>query len=357
MPEEPLLSSEPQEIAPPETEPQENVCQKCGSSAIEPGYALQLCTSCRNELAGTPVPVRVKLFLALITAVMLVALTNLPKAITAAIHFERGARAEASAHHLTALREYQAAAKVYGDSTQILARIFVAHYHNWELQEAATVLQKLGGREVLPRSAVQEINRVGARLNHFFEGTEELGPLLNKYGKDKSGKLITELRAHVAKKPNEVLWAYNLASQLYDREEYDEAERVLVKAMASNDDFDPGHTFLANIYREKRDFARAVACCDKVLQRNAESVPALTVLARIELKRGNDKQGLALAERAYALDKDEEICHLTLALAYHYNGRLAERDKYFQLYRMYKDSDDYNLRWLTSIINGERVWR
>ncbi len=126
MPEEPLLSEE----SPPKEEQQENACKKCGSPAVEPGYALPLCGACRTELAHRPIPARMKVFFVLIAAVLFFALLSFPKSLTAAIHLERGARAEASKHYLTALREYQAAAKSYGGSTAVLTRLFVTYYRS-----------------------------------------------------------------------------------------------------------------------------------------------------------------------------------------------------------------------------------
>ncbi len=352
MPEEPL----PRDELLPQDEQQENTCKKCGSLAIEPGYMLPLCSACRTELARRPIPARMKVFFVLIAAVLFFALLSFPKSLTAAIHLERGARAEASKHYLTALREYQAAAKTYGGSTAILTRLFVTYYRNWKVQEAIATLQKIAGRKV-SESVATEIGGLAGRIGKLFANVDDLDRLLTKYKQDKSAAFITELREYVAKKPTDVLWASYLASQLYEREEYDEAERVMVAAMKENGDYDPGHILLAGVHREQGDFASAVACCDNALRHNAENASAFAALARIELKRKRDKEGLALAEKAYALDPDEAFGLSALALAYHYNGRLAERDKFLYQYRQHKDRDEYSLTMLTSIFSGEKVWR
>ena len=134
------------------------VCASCGRPA-EAGYRAPLCASCRSQLAARPFPRWTKVAACLVALLLVVAMARFPSALSAAVSYERGERAEARGAYAVAVTEYNKALKRFPDSTETIARKGIAAFHAGQFDIAAAAFRTLGGREASPE-LVREVNQI-----------------------------------------------------------------------------------------------------------------------------------------------------------------------------------------------------
>jgi hypothetical protein len=78
--------------------------------------------------------------------------------------------------------------------------------------------------------------------------------------------------------------------------------------------------------------------------------------ARTFLCEKKDKEGLDWAMKSYKIKKEEPYTIATLALAYHFNNNLAERDKLMRLSEKDSLSNEY-MQYIRDIIAGKENFR
>ncbi|MGE5397439.1 MAG: tetratricopeptide repeat protein [Chitinophagales bacterium] len=349
-PETPDNSADPTELP---TELPDNVCQSCGSTEIENEYEFPLCTECRNRFSSQPLPKWISVVSLLILVIMAVALARFPKAIDAAVDFERGQRAEKARLYATATREYQKAVKIYPKSTLLLARLCVSEYENGEAIKAGETFSQLAGRKA-DEELVNEINPIIQTIDELYYPNESLMKVL----KDSNNKPGTDvLIKYIADNPDNIIACEMLASDYFDQKNYVEAEKLVLKIIKQSPDYKPAIYLLAAIYRERSDYEKCRNCCNQMLNLNAEDYYAYKSLAEIELKLHNDVNGLRLAKKAVDIQPHDGQNLAILALAYHYNGKIAERDKAFNLFLKEKDFYRFKPDDLRSTFSGQVNWR
>jgi hypothetical protein len=330
-------------------------CQKCSNPEIEEGYHLALCKNCRNELVARPVPFWIKTTAFLIVLLLIVALIRFPETVRADIYYERGIQAEKDHRFTTAVHNYEKAVDRFPDSTTLLTRLFIAYYTNLQIEKADQTLRKIAGRKVFDNELAGEVNQLVDQMDSRYFQDQEMADI-NK-AETTPEERIAQLRDYTVKHPTKITGQYQLADALYDLKKFDEVEKLLAEMQKSASDFDPSNLLLAAIYREEGKFELAKDEIQKVLSRNIESSGAYYALSRIELKQHQDVQGLAHAETAFNLEPEDASAMANLALAYHFNHNLPERDRLLSLLKERKDYADKDLKQLESIIKGETAWR
>ena len=340
------------ELIHPEVE--EEVCKSCGRREVEAGFQLALCQPCRTQLANRPIPVWIKGTTLVIAALLIYSLAHFPSTLTAGIHYKRGQQAYTDHRNWTAVHEFEQAADRFPDSTKILARLFLAYYHSDQLGKADQVLSRIGGEEAEDEDMANQINNVIAEMDRRFYSDDELQ---NIYAGTDLELRIDQLQEYIAAHPEKVSAQYYLADSLYDEGQFDEVESTITQLLETEDDFDSANLLLAAAYRETKQYDKATAEVQTVLQRNSESDQAYYALSRIELKEHKDGQGLMDAQKAYDLYPDEGAYIANLALANHYNQHLEERDRLVELLHNRDDFGQEDLDQLTAVFNQTTEWR
>ncbi|MBI5361183.1 MAG: hypothetical protein HZA48_11455 [Planctomycetes bacterium] len=353
MPDEMENQNDSQDVESPEC-----ICVNCKKAPPEHGYITPLCIDCRDALSKRFVPAWIKAVASVITIVFIFALTRFPVTIDAAIAFERGKNAEKASMYRTAVREYEKAIERFPDSTQIITRLYAAYWRNNDISKATEIFDnRIVGRETENRAQFDEINKIANRISFLYFGTEEFTKILESCNNATPEKTIETLRPYVEKHPGETIPKYCLASSLYDVKNYDEVEKLMVKTIIDNPDFDSGSLLLAAVYREKDEFEKCISYCNRILQRNLEDSSAYASMARTELKRHQDKTGLDLAVKAYQLASEDTYTIATLAIAYHYNNMIKERGEMLALFKQCKDAAGYKIDFWQSVFDGQTEWR
>lgn len=337
---------------------EEQGCRKCGSMAIEEGYSFPLCHECRTSMARRPVPFKIKAVFALVLMIAFASLVTFPASLRAGVAYQRGIQAAKDKKFITAINEYDKVLTEFPNSTSVLAREFIAYYYNEQIDEASKTFDKISGKKLSDRNDGEEltnlVNEIITKMDTAYYPAQEL--IENSKATDSIGpeEIKTVLKSYLDKQPNDVFANYQMANYLFDDKKFDEAERYTLIAIQQQPDFISGNLLMASINREKGEYEKALEYSRKVLANNAESVHAYVSMSRIELKRHNDSQGLDLAMQAYALDQESPGALANLALAYHYNNNLGERDKLISQLKQRQDAESkYYLDSLNFMISGK----
>lgn len=336
-------------------------CESCGNLCVEEGYKLRLCKECRDTLSKKPIPIPIRLISLILIVIIIFSLSKFPRSISIGIEYERGVQAEEASKYLTAMKHYENVVKEYPQSDKALVRLYASYYYCGRIDEAYEVYDKIAGEspstKKMDKELVQEVNEITSKLDRYYSPSKELYEKLKDQKNAKIEDIINILKPIVDKNPNEVYAAYYLANLYFDMKDYAKASQVLSRVISKYPDFTAASLFQATTYRELGKYDEAVEYCNKALNNNIEDIGAYITLSKLELKRRNNAKGLEYAKIAYEMDKEDPIVVANLALAYHFNNLLNERDKYYKIYQDSKINDKYTDNFLKSIFDGSLQWQ
>lgn len=341
-----------------DAEPKESICEHCGNSDIEEGYLLDLCVDCRDKLVRFNLPVWVKGFALLVFLILILALTKFPEALNIGASYERAIKYEQEKRYLSAMNEYQKVVNTYPNSTNALCKLFIAQYKSGRIGNAAATFDMLIGRNVDDEQLYNEVDGVLDQLDRWYYPTKEFNDLLVSNQNSELEQVRDKVTDYVSKNPEDVFAQTDLASILLGLGDTKKAEEIALGIVNENPGFVDGSFLLGAIYREAGEYDKAIQLYEDILADNIERADAYSAIARIELKRGNDKAGLDMAHKAYNIDSSDPFVISNMILAYHFNNMSSERDKLFEIFKdlEFYNGNDYDL--LTGIINGtNNDWR
>ena len=306
-----------------------SICSSCGRSPVVEGYSIPLCQECRQHFTRFPIPKWIKVFAVVILFFMTYSLVSFPKSLNAGIAYERGLRAEGEKKYMTAAREYEKAAEIFPASFIANGKLFVASVKNnqFELaEEAFARIEGKGSNDSKEIEVIDQANDAMAHLDHYYSISESFINLLNQNVQSEPDVMADKLSGYIAQNPAEH-WAYfYYANFLFDLEKYDEAKTAYLKALSMQPDIYEFRLGAAAAYRQTGEYDKAIAECNAVLADNTEYVDAFAALCKVQLKQHRYDEALQSATTAYSLDNNNDHAVYTLALAYHFNGMISDRD-------------------------------
>lgn len=313
-----------------------SICSSCGRSPVVEGYSIPLCQECRQHFTRFPIPKWIKVFAVVILFFMTYSLVSFPKSLKAGIAYERGLRAEGEKKYMTAAREYEKAAEIFPDSFIANGKLFVASVKNnqFELaEEAFARIEGKGSSDSKEIEVIDQANDAMTHLDHYYSISESFINLLNQNAQSEPDVMADKLSGYIAQNPAEH-WAYfYYANFLFDLEKYDEAKTAYLKALNMQPDIYEFRLGAAAGYRQTGEFDKAIDECNAVLAENSEYVDANASLCKVQLKQHRYDEALQSATTAYSLDNNNDHAVYTLALAYHFNGMISDRDTSMTLLR------------------------
>ena len=132
------------------------------------------------------------------------------------------------------------------------------------------------------------------------------------------------------------------------------AEQNYRTALQINPNDSAAYVGLGVLCRKRGDLDGAMQYYQRAVALNPKGAQAYSSMAIIEMKRSNDRKALEYAEKASKLDSKDATLAANLAVAYHYNNRIADRD------RMCAEAERLGYRGLDSvqaIFRGEKSMR
>lgn len=330
-------------------DPAVRCCQSCGDPVIEEGYSMDLCKSCRKTLSNRPIPIWIKGFTLFIVVILVIALIQFPSSLKAGISYERGQKFEKQHKYLSAEKAYNEVLNRYPDNTAVLCRLFIAQYNNLEYEDAYTSLDKLTDREV-DTDTVNKINSITDKMYKWFNITDELSKIFEANKDAEPAELVSALQPYADSHPEDVYACMSLAYAYHSLGDVERSKTIMARICEENPEYNDAGMFLAAIYRQTGEFDKAETLLQEMIHRNVENADAHAAMARIEIKKSNDKIALDEALKAYEINKKSSYVLASLSLAYHYNKMPDERDK---IYAQFKQLDDENQdgEMLTEVFN------
>jgi tetratricopeptide (TPR) repeat protein len=186
--------------------------------------------------------------------------------------------------------------------------------------------------KALVRAAVLLVAVVGVAACVEASGNaSRLNAIAKVYqGGDAQGA-ITQLTPYLEQYPRDDLAWTILGNAYEDVDQDDKARAAYDRALAINPRRHEAVGGLGVLHRKRGDdeaamqaYRRAVA----IEPRYAQAYSSMTVVA---LRLHRDAQALDYATKGYALDKTDPAIAANLAVAYHYNGDTANRDRFTQI--------------------------
>ena len=313
-------------------------CQSCGDPVIEEGYSMDLCKSCRTTLSNRPIPVWIKGFSLFIVVILIIALIQFPSTLSTGISYERGQRFEKQNKYWSAEKEYKEVLNRYPNCTTALCQLFIAQYNNLEYEDAYTSLDKIVGQEV-DADTVNTINSISDKMYKWFNVSDELSNIVESNKDAQPAALVESLQPYVDSHPEDVSASMALAYAFRSMGDVERCENIMARLCEVNPEYNDAGMFLAAIYRQTGEFDKAESLLQEMINRNVENADAHAAMARIEIKKSNDKKALNEALTAYKINKKSSYVLASLALAYHYNKMPDERD---EIYTQFKQLADEN---------------
>lgn len=314
----------------PITDLEENVpekqsgCTNCGHPVLSEG-ATSLCSECRESFIKFPIPVLIKAFGGIVLLILIFAMTKFPKSLSAGVHYERGNDAMDNHNYYTAQREFEKVIKEIPDYSEAKQHLAIASFHNLDMNVFIPVANELVGKAIEDQGTYFELQKIIDKAGDYFP-SDSFSLLMENYPSIDS---IPEqdYRDYISKYPEEVFPISRFASVLLNQNRYTECDSVLNGLLIYDGNFVNALTLKTSLKRQIGQMDSSHYYCDKLLSLNQEFSYGIASKARTYLMEKKNKEGLQWAQKSVAIDKKDFYSLATLAMAYHFNNKTAERDK------------------------------
>jgi tetratricopeptide (TPR) repeat protein len=309
------------------TEKQENnKCVNCGSSWIEQGHLTPLCSECRQSFIKFPIPPVIKIFSLVIIAIVLIAMIRLPNNISLGVHEARGEKALKNKQYLTAQREFK---NVLKETPHYLDAKVNSALSSFYIQDYSSMLKDLNdleGMEIEGQGLYADLLKATNELSNYFPSDSFLA--MQKNYADSSGNIpINEIQKFAIANPDDIYASIALASSLFDKKEYLKTDTILSNVLKKMPDHLTALALMTTLKREIKKFDESILYCNNLLSINRESIYGMSSKARTYLKMKKDQEALKLASQARDISNDDPYNLATLALVYHFNNMIKQRDE------------------------------
>lgn len=332
------------------------VCRNCGSLDIEEGYELELCPRCRKLYANRPIPVLIKIASIGLVIVLMVGIIKFTSNIGYIVKFKRGQKAERELNYVTAMKNYEEVNEHYPNNDKIMTKLLKSYYENNEIDKAYDLFCDIVGEHPETRkmdsSLVIQVNDISEKMEKYYFTSDEINGRVEELSQASNTQLIKILESYIKRNKDDIYSRYILADTYFDEKQYNKCEQLMSSVLANNSEFYSGYILRAAAYREEGFFQEAEEDLNIVLSHNRENVLAIVGLSKLEHKRENNSKALEYAKKAAELRSDKPYVISNLALAYHFNGMIEERDKAYEKYKSFGENDEYTLDLLDSIFSG-----
>lgn len=344
----------PNELSPEE---QQQQCIHCGSPAVVPDYANPLCTDCRTSFINYPVPKWVLLFAAGLGVVLIASLFNLPDNISSGIRLEKGIKEVDQHNYATAEEQLKAFSKAVPQSPEGNAYLLIASFYNGDLEQMYNAYKLIKNKQIDDEDLFNRVTGILNKADNYFP-SDSLNALYEANKQNDESLRDTALAHYVKNNPDDLYAASDYASVLYNNNEYSKADSIYTDILRVSDDYMPALFAMASLKRLENKPEESLVYCDKILNINHQNVYALSAKARTLLKLNKDKEALVLAKQTAQLSPDNDYNIATLAIVYHYNNMLNDRDKLVTMMTATKDSSRISTyQYALDVINNKEKFR
>ncbi len=335
-------------------QPENKGCIACGHPIVVEGYPNRLCESCREKLIRYPVPKWIWLFGAGVLVLLLLSLSRLPANFSAALHFEKGKKAETDHRYMTAYREFAAVNRRFPDLIEPKTHMAIAAYMNYDLASFARLTSELSDKNIEDADVFSELNtmvgKVGDYLPHdpfdsYFSRYEKAGDIPDS-------AYVNFHRLH----PDDCYALFQHIGNLYNDNKDAEADTLLNGLMDRIPSF-PGFLYTkSGIKRQLQQFDSSLYFLQQLEFMNRENSFVYASRARTYLKQKKDQQAWEEVMKAKSLDPNDGYVLATLALAHHFRNEITERDRLIAASAKDSTASEY-MQYIRDIVSGKVKFR
>ncbi len=138
---------------------------------------------------------------------------------------------------------------------------------------------------------------------------------------------IQQLAAYLEQYPRDDLALTILGHAHEDLDQDDKARAAYDRALAINPRRVEAINGLGILHRKRGEDDAAMQAYRRALAIDPGYAPAYSSMTVIAIRLNRDAEALEYAKKGYALDKTDATTAANLAVAYHYNGDAANRDR------------------------------
>ncbi|MES2772691.1 MAG: hypothetical protein V4722_00810 [Bacteroidota bacterium] len=329
-------------------------CANCGHLVIAQGGPTPLCQECREKFIKFPIPLWIKIFGGAIAVIFIFSMSNLPKSFSLAMHLEKGKKAEKANNYLTAQREFEIVIAKLPNNIEAQAHLMLAAFYNQDISTVAKISSGIVGKEIEDNDLFADLQNMLTKADDYV-ANDSLMALSEKY-KSRDTIPDNELIPFLARNPEDVYAKANYASLLFNRSDYIASDSMLSSILLLKPDYMPAIVIKATIKRELNQMDSSFYYCDKALAINHENTYILSSKARTLLKQHKDGEALKLASTSYKMNEKDYYSLATMALVYHYNNKLKERDEMIKKAASDSVATSY-MQYPLDVISGQQKFR
>ncbi len=321
---------------------------------IEPGHPTPLCNECRTKFIKYPIPWPIRVFAAPVLLAVIFATTSLPRNFSAAVHYQRGKEAVEHSQYLTASKELNSVIKRFPHFNEAKEYMVVTSFRNQDIPTFYSMIKDLQGMNVEEMNLYSEIKQMAAQAPEYFP-SDSLLALKDKY-RSLDSVPLSVYQEYLPAHNSELFPAFQYAAVLFDKNDYPACDSMLTSTLKRDQQYAPALMLKSTLKRELGQTDSAHYYCDRLLALNNESAYATASKARTYLKEKKDKEGMEWALKNFELRKEDPYSIATLALAYHFNNRIPDRDKLISAAK--KDSMQMSyMSYVNDVIEGKEKFR
>lgn len=312
-------------------------CINCANPVILKGYPNDLCAECREKFIKFPIPGWIKLFAAAICLLVIFGLFKLPQSLSMGTTFEKGINAEEEKKYMTEAKQMQAVLKMNPDYKDAKAHLMIASFYNSDLLTFSQMASDLSGATLSDDDLFNRVDLLMKTAADYYPSDSLIE--WAKQNPDSSNGLTEDIVLNYLKKyPDDLFAKSQYASLLYEKAAYTSCDSICREILKTDKDYLPVLNLLPGLKRMEGDTKGSLEYCDHMLSLNKESVYAISCKARTLLKLDRNKEALELALQSIALDANDAYSNATLAMAYHFNKMIKERDAVIEKVKQSQDS-------------------
>ncbi len=270
------------------------------------------------------------------------------------MHLEKGKKAEKANNYLTAQREFEIVIAKLPNNIEAQAHLMLAAFYNQDISTVAKISSGIVGKEIEDNDLFADLQNMLTKADDYV-ANDSLMALSEKY-KSRDTIPDNELIPFLARNPEDVYAKANYASLLFNRSDYIASDSMLSSILLLKPDYMPAIVIKATIKRELNQMDSSFYYCDKALAINHENTYILSSKARTLLKQHKDGEALKLASTSYKMNEKDYYSLATMALVYHYNNKLKERDEMIKKAASDSVATSY-MQYPLDVISGQQKFR
>jgi tetratricopeptide (TPR) repeat protein len=226
--------------------------------------------------------------------------------------------------YLTAERELRKVLIAVPEMKTAKSDMLIASYYNMDMPSFVSTLNDLKGVSFENSPSFNTAQALVEDAKNFFP-SDSLGELLKQSPPPLN--LQNQFRSYIIRHPDEPYAVSGYIDEYYESEGLGWCDSVVHDALNANPTSMTCIMVAIFIARMQHRYDSATRYCRQLLAMNAESPYAIAAEARVSMAEGNVAEGIRLARKACELDSSNGYSIATLALGYHLNNQIADRDR------------------------------